>query len=216
MENHKHKSISLADQIFEKLEYDILCGKYQRGEILTEAKLSEELGVSRTPIREALRRLSQEHIIEDTSKGSKVIGITEDDLRDIFKIRIPLEGIVVTECTKKITDEEIKELGEIVELQEFYIEKDNVDGIRAMDSKFHEMIYRCSHSTVFYDVLVTLHRKTQKFRRASVANHQRAEISLKEHKEIFNAIAKRDQNLAEALTVLHIKNARKRILGEDA
>ena len=76
----EHKTISLADQVFEHLESDILSGKYQRGEILTESKLSAQLGVSRTPIREALRRLEQEHIIEESGKGSVVIGISEKDL----------------------------------------------------------------------------------------------------------------------------------------
>ena len=69
----QHKTVSLADQVFERMETDILSGKYQRGEILTESKLSAELGVSRTPIREALRRLEQEHIIEETGKGSLVL-----------------------------------------------------------------------------------------------------------------------------------------------
>lgn len=216
MEYHKHKSISLADQIFEKLEYDILSGVYQRGDVLTETGLSEQLGVSRTPIREALRRLSQERIIEDTPKGSIVIGITEKDVKDIFKIRIPLEGMAVAECARHISPLEIRELGEVVELQEFYIKKNNIDGIRSMDSKFHEMIYRFSGSTVFYDVLVNLHRKTHKFRKASVSNHTNAEISLKEHSDIFNAIADHNPNLAEALAVMHIKNARERIFGKDA
>ena len=63
----EHKTISLVDQVFEHLEKDILSGKYQRGEILTENRLSAQLGVSRTPIREALRRLEQEHLIEDSA-----------------------------------------------------------------------------------------------------------------------------------------------------
>ena len=76
-----HRTVSLADQVFERLEADILSGKYQRGEILTELKLSEIMGVSRTPVREALRRLEQEHLIEDTNKGSVVLGITDEKLR---------------------------------------------------------------------------------------------------------------------------------------
>ena len=72
---YQHKSISLADQIFEKLEKDILIGKYSFGEVLTETKLSEELGVSRTPVREALRRLAQEKLIKETQKGTIVLGI---------------------------------------------------------------------------------------------------------------------------------------------
>ena len=83
----QHKTVSLADQVFEHIEADILSGKYARGEIITESRMSAELGVSRTPIREAFRRLSQEHLIEESGKGSVVIGITEKDLDDIFLIR---------------------------------------------------------------------------------------------------------------------------------
>ena len=85
--------ISIADQVFEELEHDILSGEYERDEILTEMKLSERLGVSRTPIREAMRRLEQEHIIEPTSKGARVIGITKEDIADICEIRLRLEGL---------------------------------------------------------------------------------------------------------------------------
>ena len=72
----ERKSISIADQIFEQLERDILSGKYARGELLTELRLSEELGVSRTPIREAIRRLEQENILEEAGRGVTVVGIS--------------------------------------------------------------------------------------------------------------------------------------------
>ena len=87
------RTASLADQVFEKLEDDIVYGVYKRGEILTELKLAEALGVSRTPIREALRRLEQERMIEDSGKGSIVLGITKEDLLDIMDIRIRIEGL---------------------------------------------------------------------------------------------------------------------------
>ena len=74
------KTTSLADQVFERLENDIIQGVYQKGEILTELKLVDQLGVSRTPIREALRRLEQERLIADSGKGTVVLGITEDDI----------------------------------------------------------------------------------------------------------------------------------------
>ena len=89
----EHKTISLAEQVFERLENDILIGKYQRGEILTELKLVTDLGVSRTPVREALHRLEQEHIIEITPKGILILGVTEQDLKDIFAIRLRIEGL---------------------------------------------------------------------------------------------------------------------------
>ena len=90
----EHKTISLADQVFEHLETDILSGKYQKGETLTESKLSLELGVSRTPIREALRRLEQEHLIEEAPKGVVVVGIGEKDLADIFELLFVLYSLL--------------------------------------------------------------------------------------------------------------------------
>ena len=74
-----HRTISIADQIFEQLQDEILSGKYKKGEILSEAKLSEELGVSRTPIREAVRRLEQERILDETGRGIVVVGISAED-----------------------------------------------------------------------------------------------------------------------------------------
>lgn len=216
MENHKHKSISLSEQIFEKLENDILIGKYSRGEVLTEVKLSEELGVSRTPIREALHRLAAEYIIEETSKGSVVIGISEADVKDIFDIRLKIEGLAAAACAKNITDEQLSELKETLDLQEFYIARGNVDNIRIMDSRFHELLYEFCGSSVLRNVLVPLHRKIQKYRHVSVSDHTRAEVSLMEHKGIFEAIEKRDVALAEERAVKHIDHAAGRILRKEA
>ncbi len=104
------KTVSLADQVFEKLENDIIVGVYPRGEILTELKLVEQLGVSRTPIREALRRLEQERLIADSGKGSVVLGITEDDLMDIMSMRKHIEGLASYYATKNATPEGLAEL----------------------------------------------------------------------------------------------------------
>ena len=81
----EHRTISIADQIFEQLERDILTGKYQRGEVLSELRLSAELGVSRTPIREAVRRLEQENIRKETGRGMVVIGISREDMLDTVR-----------------------------------------------------------------------------------------------------------------------------------
>lgn len=115
-----YKNISLSDQIFEKLEEDILFGVYPKGEILTELKLSESLGVSRTPVREALKMLEQEHLIEDCGKGMLVLGITLEDAMNIYEIRKRIEGLAAARCAVTATDEQLQEIKEAVELQEFY------------------------------------------------------------------------------------------------
>ncbi|MBQ3816998.1 MAG: GntR family transcriptional regulator [Clostridia bacterium] len=203
----QHKTVSLADQVFEKLETDILSGKYKKGELLVENRLSSELGVSRTPIREALRRLEQEHIIEETGKGSMVLGITERDLEDIFLIRKNIECIATAFAAERRTEEQLKELKEILELQQFYLEKRDTEQIKQMDSKFHYMIYELCGSTAFYDTLVPLHKKIQKYRRISIEKGSRAEQSVGEHKKIFEAIAAGDKVGAKKASFEHIQNA---------
>lgn len=211
----EHKTISLADQVFEHLENDILSGKYQRGEILTESKLSTELGVSRTPIREALRRLEQEHIIEESGKGSVVIGINEKDLADIFMIRKSLECQAAALAAQNRTDEQLKALKEALEFQEFYLHKHDAEQIKLMDNRFHEILYKLSGSTAFYDTLVPLHKKIQKYRRVSIENRSRAAASVAEHRKIYDAIAARDTSLAAVSASEHVENAYKHILGKD-
>lgn len=202
-----HKPVSLADQIFEKLENDILTGKYQRGELLTEIKLSETLGVSRTPIREALRRLEQEHIIEETTKGSLVLGITQDDLKDIYLIRQHIEGLAAFRTAQTITDEQIKELSDILDLQEYYASRGDAVNIKGIDHQFHELIYRYSGSNVIYYTLNPLHKKVQKYRQVSVQNSERALVSVEEHRLILEALKAHDASLAQKRMTEHVINA---------
>lgn len=211
----QHKTVSLADQVFEHLETDILSGKYARGEILTESKLSAELGVSRTPIREALRRLEQEHIIEESGKGSIVIGITENDLIDIFLIREKLECMAASLAAERCTEEQLAELKETLEFQEFYLSKQDAEHIKLMDNKFHKTLYRLTGSMTFYDTLVPLHKKIQKYRRASVESKSRANASVLEHRKIFEAIAEKNSELAAKYAKEHVENAYNHIMGRD-
>ena len=207
------KSTSLADQVFEKLENDIIQGAYPKGEVLTELKLVEQLGVSRTPIREALRRLEQERLIADTGKGSVVLGITEDDLLDIMNIRQRIEGLAAYYATINMTDEGRKELSHIVDLQEFYFSKKDADHLRQVDDQFHDAICLLSKRTVIMDTLIPLHRKTRRYRRISWGDWVRTEKTMLEHRQIYDAIMSGDAELAKELTAKHIENAKDHMLG---
>lgn len=206
-----HKTVSLADQIFDRLESDILTGVYPRGSILTELSLSEDLGVSRTPIREAVRRLEQEHLVESTPKGILVLSITLKDAMIIYDIRIHAEGLVARACAEHITAEQLSSLKDLLDLQEFYISKGDPEKVKMTDSQFHQMIYQFSGSPVYADTLMPLHNKTQKFRKALVSLTSRANISFAEHKAIFNAIAAGDPDAAEAAMRIHVEKAKDRL-----
>ena len=202
------KSTSLADQVFDRLENDIIQGVYPKGEILTELKLVEQLGVSRTPIREALRRLEQERLIEDMGKGSRVLGITEDDLLDIMTIRERVEGVAAYYAALNMTPEAKKEFTHLVDLQEFYFEKKDAERLRQVDDKFHDMICILSRRSVIMDTLIPLHRKTRRYRRIAMDDWNRATRTKGEHYEIYQAIVSGNADLASELTARHITNAK--------
>ena len=202
-----NKSLSFSDQVFERIEEDILTGKYPRGTLLTELGLCADLGVSRTPVREALVRLEQEHILESTGKGMLVLSITPEDAEVIYTIRGHVEGLAAAAATRLATDEQIAELRSIVEMQEYFAERRDSEKVKELDSKFHDLIYRCS-GPIFYDTLSPLHKKAQNFRKASVSSGNRSVVSTAEHRAVMEAIAARDAAGAEKLMNEHVKNAR--------
>ena len=210
----EHRNISIADQIFEQLEKDILSGKYQRGEVLSELRLSKEMNVSRTPIREALLRLAQENILQETGRGMVVIGITNDDMLDMYDIRLHLEGEAARRAAVRITDEQLAQLQELTELQRFYINKQgnsSSEHTKNLDSQFHEVLYAASGSKSYTEVLVRLHKKMSKFRMASVSKQSRALQSNDEHMEICRAMALHDPDAAEDAVLKHVRNAMDRM-----
>ena len=216
----ERKSISIADQIFEQLERDILSGKYARGELLTELRLSEELGVSRTPIREAIRRLEQENILEEASRGVTVVGISQEDMLDMYEIRIRIEGLAAEWAAKRITAEELESMRETLELQRYYTEKaggSHSDQIKNLDSQFHKMVYRACGSRALTDTLLNLHKKMTKFRMASVSKHSRALQSVEEHEAVLAALSAHDSAAANEAMTRHVVNARDRMrqLGDE-
>ena len=211
----EYKSVSLADQVFERLEAEILSGKYQRGEVVTELQLCAELGVSRTPVREALRRLSQEHLIEDSPRGTVVLGVVRKDFEDMCAIRLRIEGLAVRGFIDNLSEDSLRQLREAVEFQEFYLNKSDPDHIKAMDSRFHELIYQNCGSAILCDTLSPLHKKVQKFRRLSIEQAGRAETSVREHRAIYEAIAAKDADLAERLMNEHIGNAMQTIIEKE-
>ncbi len=208
------KTVSLADQVFERLENDIIQGVFPRGEVLTELKLCELLGVSRTPIREALRHLEAERLIADSGKGSVVLGITMEDLLDIMDIRQHLEGLAVFHATKNLTEEGREELGHLVDLQDFYYQKKDLEHLRQVDDEFHDAICRLSGRTVIYDTLSPLLRKTRRYRKISMQDEQRLEKTIQEHQQIYEAMVAGQGELARDLASRHIENAKKHMMGE--
>ena len=172
----------------------------------------EQLGVSRTPIREALRRLEQERLIEDTGKGSIVMGITTDDLVDIMNIRERIEGLAAYYACVNMTEEGLKELQHIIDLQDFYFSKWDVEHLRQADDMLHDAICEMSKRTVLRDTLVPLHRKTRRYRKSAMQDKNRAVQSLQEHHAIVDAMVGGDPDKVKDAMDAHLAKAKKYML----
>lgn len=204
---------SLEERVLFTLEEEILSGKLEKGEVLTEIALSKRLGVSRTPLRAALHRLYEEGLIDITpNRSAVVVGVGRDELIDIYKIRMRLEGLASREATLKMNDEDKKRLRDSVELAEFYIQKKDTDKLKELDSEFHSIIYRASDNRLLFKTLSELHRNIHIYRKRSLTVANRLEKSVEEHREILSAIEQGNAELADKLTSEHIQAALENLL----
>ena len=196
---------SLSGKVFRTLSEQILSGKYQTGDELREVTVGKELGVSRTPVREAFRKLELEGLVTSIpNKGTYVNGISRDDVQDIYMIRSRLEGLAARLATRRITPEQINEMEEMIFLSEFYLKKGMTEQLSNLDGKFHFILYEAYGSRMLKNVLTDFHRYVQMARRMSVKVENRAEKSIREHSQILAAIRDQDEDRAERLMEEHI------------
>lgn len=196
---------SLGSRVFHMIRENILSGKYKKDEELKEKTIGEELGVSRTPVREALRQLELEGLVTIIpNKGAYVVGISQKDIKDIYEIRCRLEGLCARWAAKNITPEQLDELEENIFLSDFHAGKGNAEQLVELDNKFHEVLYTASNSRELRHVLSDFHHYVQRVRRITLADGHRAVDSNEEHWKIVEALKQHDADLAEKLANQHI------------
>jgi len=208
--DQKKENKSLTTIIFEKVREDILSDVYQDGDKIVEAKLAEELGVSRTPVREALKQLELDGLVQSIpNRGVVVNGIKEQDISDIYTIRIAIEGIAARWAAERISDEELEALKEVYELMEFYSAKNDVDKTFELNTRFHEIIYKATRSRYLEHVLRDFQMFIKSTRNKSLRVEGRLNEALGEHSEILDAFLSRDHEKATAAVLHHVGNSRK-------
>ncbi len=204
---------SLGVKVFEELKNDILNLNYLSGDTLVENSLCMKYNVSRTPVREALKQLEQEGLISVVpNKSAVVVGISDEDIIDIFDIRIRLEGLAAAKAAKNIDDKEIDDLKESLDILSSHIEEGNFENIGSIDTKFHDVIYRASKSSPLRTILHNFHHYTKMARTRSFKGPNRAMATISEHKAIFDAICNHDSELAMKLSVEHVEHAKNNYL----
>ncbi|MCI9462427.1 MAG: GntR family transcriptional regulator [Lachnospiraceae bacterium] len=199
---------SLHGRVFQKIREDILSGKYKEHEELKEVAIGEELGVSRTPVREAFRQLELEGLIQMIpNKGAYVTGITAKDVEDIYMIRSLLEGLCARMATDKISKAQLEEMEENVYLAEFHADKGHMDQMAELDNRFHDILYEACDSKMLEHLLKDFHGYVLRVRRKTLSKNTRGRASNDEHRQIMEAIKAKDAEKAEELANRHIINA---------
>ena len=198
---------SLRGRVFHKIRDDILSGKYKEHEELKEVAIGEELGVSRTPVREAFRQLELEGLIQIIpNKGAYVTGITVNDVKDIYMIRSRLEGLCARWATETPPPPQMEEMEENVYLAEFHAQKGHMDQMAELDNRFHEIMYEACDSKMLEHLLKDYHNYVLRVRRKTLSTNRGTE-SNNEHRMIMEAIKAKDADKAEELAHAHMINA---------
>ena len=199
--------LPLRDVVFNTLREAILKGDLKPGERLMELQLASKLGVSRTPIREAIRMLEQEGLAVTTPrKGAEVAKMTLKDMEDVLEIRDALDELAVRIACQKISDEQLKQLEDMKELFEKSTQTGNVKKIAEADVTFHDVIYEATGNPKLVTLLNNLREQVYRYRVEYIKDPNNYPTLIAEHEAILESLKNRDvKNAVEAMHV-HVAN----------
>lgn len=207
------KTISYRYKVYEQIKEDIITGVYSQGEVLNERKLSEKLGVSRTPIREAFQLLNVEGwLVYEPYKGTIVRTFSEDYVNNLLSVRKALEILAVEEAIKNITEDDMEVLVHLFEEHERSLNILNENESMKYDSKFHEKICQISNNKINQNLLNNLNDIIRFYGIKSLKVNIRKKYTILEHKAILQAIIERDIDEAREAMEHHIHMAGKSII----
>ena len=199
--------LPLRDVVFQTLRTAILKGDLKPGERLMELQLASKLGVSRTPIREAIRMLEQEGLARTIPrKGAEVAGMTEKDMEDVLQIRCVLEELAARLSCQNITDEEMRELKIAMVAFEEKTREGNVVELAKAAVTFHDIIYRAADNPKLLVLLNNLREQMYRYRTEYMKDDRIHPVLIREHKEMVKALESRDQELVAREVRQHLRN----------
>lgn len=203
----------LREVVCETLREAIINGVLKPGERLMEIQLAEELGVSRTPVREAIRKLELEgFVIMIPRRGTYVADLSIKDINEVFEVRTALDVLAAGLAAERITDEELEQMERLLVHIGEYIEKEDMDKIVEADSQFHDILYRASRNDRLVQIINNLREQLTRFRSISMSYPGRLKNTLEEHSRLVEALAMRDVKLAEKLSTEHMENSEQTLL----
>lgn len=196
--------VSGADLAYTRLREQIISGTLKPGARITEPELAADLGLSRTPIREALRRLEAEALVQALNNGGTIVTpLDADSVQHIGLLRSRIESLLARQATLRISEEELAELERIVKLGHRLVDDD--EEVLRLGKEFHQIINRASGNIWGQAMLRQIIGHVDRVRSLSTANPGRSEVAVAEHDRIFRALQSRDPDLVEQEVRGHIE-----------
>ena len=206
-EVNMNEYLPLRDVVFNTLRQAILKGELAPGERLMEIQLAEKLGVSRTPIREAIRKLELEGLVlMIPRKGAEVAKISEKSLKDVLEVRRSLEELAIELACQRMSDADLQELErKQMKFCEAIAQGSAMD-IAESDEEYHDVIYNCTRNTRLVQILNNLREQMYRFRLEYIKDEDKRQILRLEHEKILKALRSRHVSEARAAVREHIDN----------
>ena len=206
---------SLGQHVFDNLKQAIIRGNITPGEWLVESHIAQMLGISRTPVREAIHKLERERLIERQPRGGfTVLGLGRDDIEETFGIRSVLEGYAARLATVKHQTEELKALEKKVTEFQTCLNQSHLDVLPGINTEFHDLLYALSKSPRLIHMINGLRDQIFRFRQIILKDDKLANISNEDHIQMLKFMRKRDAEGVERLVRDHILRGRDEVLRE--
>ncbi len=203
---HMDQFLPLRDVVFQTLREAILQGRLKPGDRLMEIQLANQLGVSRTPIREAIRMLEQEGLaITVPRKGAQVAKMSEKDMEDVLETREVLDSLAVTKACERMTSEELENLRNARDRFEAAVNSGDTREIAEADVAFHDVIYRASNNPKLVNILYNLREQMYRYRLEYIKDNSVYDTLIKEHRALVDGFEKRDKAFLVETMHTHLK-----------
>lgn len=203
---------TLTDQAYQAIKNAIITNHLPPNTLLLEEQLARELGLSRTPVREALRRLAYERLVVMTrNKGAMVSEISSTDMQKIAVIREALEPLAAGQAAERIKEEELAPLAEALEGQRRSIEESNYADYLQLDCDFHRLVAAATENELLTDIITNLNTQVQRFLILARNLPEKAPLAVAEHTLVLHALAAHDAKAAEAAMREHLQKVHRRL-----
>lgn len=209
------KNKSMREKVYDTLKQMIIDGVIKPGERIIETEYSNKFQISRTPIREAIRMLELEGLVESQTTGGVIVKtLTREEISEIYKIRIALESLIIEEIIKKINNQDIKKLEKVLKNTKKAFEVKDIEKVFSLFTEFNQILYDIASLPKVTGMINNINLYLKRFRKLSIDNPSRKEEAFEDQVQILEAIKNKELSTAISINRMHLEKSMNFILSK--